>query len=83
MSYFVPQRCVLQSVYCSVLPEHALPPCAGLGLVHERMCFCLPDPQDLEQPPDLDQPVHPPFTGQCLTKHFSVFDVEPEHLFPP
>ena len=46
----------------SEFPLQPRPPFWGLGLVHVRVLFCTPLPQDFEQLDHLDHLDHPPFT---------------------
>ena len=56
--------CVLQLRVSVDEPEHCLPPFCGRGLVHERVRFCEPPPQALEQPLNAVHADEPPWTGQ-------------------
>jgi hypothetical protein len=62
--------CVLQACEFVDAPEppgQYAPPYAGAGLVHERVCVCVPPPQEAEQLLQPDHPDHPPFTGAGFT----------------
>ena len=63
MSEILPGHCLsLQVSYCDDSPSHILPNTDGFGLLHMRLLYLIPGPQELLH---IDQSFHllqPPFT---------------------
>ena len=57
------QGSTLQLLNCNLDPMQYLPPCSGVGLLHWRLDFWIPPPQNREQVPYWLHELHPPSTG--------------------
>jgi len=64
-------------------PTHALPPCAGAGLVQDLDRSWFPPPHDLVHDPKLLQLVYPPSTGHGATPQDLVSNSVPTQGLPP
>ena len=48
--------------------SHPMPPCAGLGFVHDLVRCCIPIPHDVLHSPQLPHDVKPPGTKNTFSK---------------